>query len=127
MFRFFFSPNTPTGNDDDLTRRRHARRIGDSCVVTVYGQIFPVINWSFGGVLLTADERFFGIGQTVPLTITFRLRKVVMDIDHSARVVRKHRHAVALEFAPLGQTIADAFRKVIDDSVATEFAESQAT
>lgn len=114
-----------TSNDASETQRRYPRRANDRCVIVVHGQIFPVENWSFGGVQLNADERLFGMGQTIDLTLKFKLRNTIVDVAHRANVVRKSNGKVALEFEPLSKTIQRGFQQVIDDAVASEFAISQ--
>ncbi|MBI2233981.1 MAG: PilZ domain-containing protein [Micavibrio aeruginosavorus] len=116
-----------TSNDTDETRRRSPRRGSDRCVAMVYGQTFPVENWSFGGVLLAADERLFGTGQDIDITLKFKLRNTIIDVSHRGHVVRKNNAKVAIEFEPLEKTIRRGFQQVIDDAVASEFATSQAS
>lgn len=114
-----------TSNDIDETRRRSPRRGSDRCVAMVCGQTFPVENWSFGGVLISADERLFGTGQDIDITLKFKLRNTIIDVSHRGHVVRKSNGKVALEFEPLEKTIRRGFQQVIDDAVASEFAISQ--
>ncbi|MCB9996619.1 MAG: PilZ domain-containing protein [Rhodospirillales bacterium] len=113
-------------NDRDLMNRRHPRRDVDRCVVMIHGRTFPVENWSLGGMLLDADERLFGLQQDIDLTVKFKLRNTILDINHKATVVRKSNGKVALQFEVLTQTIARQFQQVIDDYVAGQFASSQA-
>jgi hypothetical protein len=114
-------------NDINLTRRSYPRREADRCICTVQGQTLPVENWSFGGVLLSADERLFGLDQNVAVTIKFRLRNAIKEVSIHGRVLRKSQGRVAVQFEPLTQTIRRNFQQVIDDQVAREFANSQVT
>lgn len=123
---FLASLRSVTSNDIDETRRRSPRRGSDRCVAMVCGQTFPVENWSFGGVLISADERLFGTGQDIDITLKFKLRNTIIDVSHRGHVVRKSNGKVALEFEPLEKTIRRGFQQVIDDAVASEFATSQA-
>lgn len=107
------------------TRRRHPRREVDQCVAVIHGQTFPVENWSMGGLLLTGDERLFGVASDIDLTIKFKLRNAILDIPHKARVIRKNPFKIALEFAPAGRHIRRMFQQVVDDALAREFANSQ--
>lgn len=115
-----------SSNDKNLSRRRHPRRKSDRCVAVICGQAFPVEDWSPGGLLISADERLFGIGKDLEVTVKFKLRNTILDINHRGRVVRKGNYKVALEFEPLPQAIRRAFHQVVDDCVAREFANSQA-
>src|SRR5262245_4931301 len=113
--------------DANIARRRHPRREDDRCVIVICGQAFPVENWSQGGILLNGDERLFSVHQDVDFTIKFKLREKILDVIHTARVVRKNPSKIALEFKPLGQNVVRSFQMVIDDAIARDFANSQAT
>ena len=112
-------------NTTDLTRRRHPRRDSDRCVAAIGGKTHPVENWSFGGVLVHSDDRVFADGQDVAVTLKFKLRNTILDVNLQGQVVRKGNHRVALKFANVGRAIARSFQQVIDDAVAREFANSQ--
>jgi hypothetical protein len=114
-----------SSNDKGFSRRRHPRRGSDRCVAVIFGQSFPVQDWSPGGICITADDRMFGMAQDVELTVKFRLRNTIIDIRHRAKVVRKSSERVAFQFEPLTQTIRRGFQQVIDDQLAREFANSQ--
>jgi len=110
---------------ESVTNRNHLRRTVDRCVAVVHGRTFPVENWGLGGVLISADDRLFGKGQDVEMTVKFRLRNTILDITHKGHVVRKSAGRVAVQFEPLNQFISRQFQQVIDDAVAAEFANSQ--
>lgn len=110
---------------EESTRRGAPRRAVDRCVSVVYGQTFPVENWSFGGILLAGDERMFGLGQALELTLKFKLHNKILDVPVHGHVVRKSAGKIAVKFEPLSQTIKRHFQLVVDDYVAREFAQSQ--
>lgn len=112
-------------NEQFSTRRRFSRRSCDSSVVIINGQIYPVENWSMGGVAINGDTRGFGVNTTVDMIIKFKLSDHVIDLNHTARVVRKNEHRVAFEFEPLTTKVRKGFQTVIDDYVSSRFAESQ--
>jgi hypothetical protein len=122
---FLASLRATTSNDSTETQRRHPRRGNDRCVVVIHGQTFPVENWSFGGVLLGADERLFGTTQDIGITLKFKLRNTILDVPHRGRVIRKTNGKVAIEFEALDKTIRRAFQQVLDDANASDFATSQ--
>lgn len=122
---FLASLRANTSNDASETQRRYPRRANDRCVVVIHGQTFPVENWSFGGLLLNADERLFGAGQDIEVTLKFKLRNTILDVTHRGHVVRKNAGKVAIEFETITQTLRRALQQVIDDAVASEFATSQ--
>ncbi len=113
-------------NDESAeTRRNYVRRQHDRCVCFVNGQIFPVLDWSPGGTLLNGDERTFRVGDEVNVEMKFRVGEDVVELAHRGRIVRKAREKVALQFAPLNESILRGFQRVIDDYAASEFAGSQ--
>lgn len=117
--------NTMDARSESKAKRLHARRNEDRCVSVINGQMHPVENWSSGGLLITADERLFAMDQDCILTLKFKLRDEIMEIDHKAKVVRKSPHKVALQFQPLTKKVQEGFKKVVDDYVSQRFAESQ--
>ena len=126
MFGSLFAGLKADNNNEQFsTRRRFSRRSCDSSVVIIDGQIYPVENWSMGGVAINGDTRTFGVDEIVDMTIKFKLSNTVIDLPHKARVVRKSAHRVAFEFAPLTGKIRKGLQSVVDDYVASKFAESQ--
>ncbi len=105
--------------------RRHARRGDDRCVSIINGQMFPVENWSAGGMLINADDRLFSMDQPCVFTLKFKLQDEIMEIDHEAKIIRKAPGKVALKFKPLNRKVKQGFQKVVDDYVSQRFAESQ--
>jgi hypothetical protein len=119
------------GRKDNTTeppqpRRMYERRNCDTCVTQIDEQVYPVENWSQGGVLLSGDSKFLGQHQVYNLTLKFKLRDRILNITQPARVIRKGGTKTALQFLPLPQDIRNAFHQVIDDWVASNFANSQA-
>lgn len=111
---------------DQHVRRRYARREHDRCVAMIYGQTFPVRDWSLGGVQIAGDERLFGIGGQIEMTLKFKLRNTIIDVPVIGTTVRKGSGRVALAFGELHNQIRRSFQQVIDDCIAAEFANSQA-
>lgn len=107
------------------SRRRFPRRECDKCVTVIGGKTYPVENWSQVGVLIYGDSRPFALNDQIDVMMKFKLRNDIIDIAHKAKVVRKTYDKVAFEFEPLSDQIKKGFQSVIDDYVATEFADSQ--
>lgn len=116
---------TQPKNDQIASKRRYPRRETDKCVSMINGKIYPVENWSMGGVLIQGDSRPFGVDNEIDVVLKFKLRDDMMDIPHRARVVRKSKDKVAFEFLPISDQIKNSFQNVIDDFVAGQFADSQ--
>lgn len=126
ILNFFSALRTRATNAAPASRRAHVRRAADRCVGIISGQTYPVENWSPGGVLLCGDERLFGIGQDLPISLKFKLRGTVVDISHRGQIVRKAPGKIAVALAPLTESLRRSFHQVVDDAVANEFADSQA-
>ncbi len=120
---FTSSPQDDSG--DDATRRRFARRAGDSCVTIIDGKIYPVENWSMGGFMIAADDRLFAVDEPFEVTMKFKLRDTILDVPHMANVVRKSQNRVAMQFQPMTKAIRDSFQQVVDDFVSRSFTDSQ--
>lgn len=108
------------------TRRNYERRAADTCVGQIGEHVYPVENWSQGGVLLSGDNRFLGAQEVYDLTMRFRLRDRVLNVKQQAQVVRQAGTRTAMRFLPLTREVRNAFQSVIDDLVASGFANSQA-
>lgn len=112
-------------NDDQDTRRTNERRESDSCVGIIDGVSYPVHNWSKGGILLTGDDRQFGVNDIKTVTLRFKLADRVVNVLHSGRVLRKGSDKFVIQFAPLTQNIERQFNHIVDDYIAQEFVNSQ--
>lgn len=112
-------------NDDYDRRRASQRRRADACVGMIDGRPYPVENWSEGGVLLAADDRLFSMEEELEVTLKFKLSDRIMDVSSEARIVRKTRGRIGLQFQPLARDISRKFRQVVDDYVTREFVDSQ--
>ncbi len=115
----------PAGDDGKISRRRYTRRNCDRCVSVIAGKAYPVEDWSIGGVLISGDSRLFALDQEYDVTLKFKLRNNLLDVPHKARVVRKNRNKIGMEFAPINDDIRHKFQSVVDDFVAAQFANSQ--
>jgi hypothetical protein len=122
---FFGAMSTAESQESNISRRRNTRRYSDHCVCNIGGQSYPVLNWSIGGVQITADDRLFAIGQELEFSLKFKIRTTIVEVKHTATVVRKSKGSVAFEFAPLNRQTRNDFQNVMDDFMASEFANSQ--
>ena len=120
----FAGLSAENSNQPKNMQRRHTRREGDSCVVIVNGNIYPVQNWSMGGTLIRADERLFGVNDEIPVTLKFKMGDIVRDVSQLARVVRKTRGRIAFQFPALNKNSRHAFQQVIDSYMTSAFADS---
>ncbi len=114
-----------TSNDDTDTRRKHERREADSCVGIVDGVSYPVHNWSKGGILITGDDRQFGVDEVKTVTLRFKLADRIVEVLHKGQILRKSRDKVVIKFAPLTQNIERQFNHIVDDYMTQQFANSQ--
>lgn len=120
--------NNMTGNGDvpmPVSKRKHPRRSCDQCVTVIGERMYPLVDWSMGGIQITGDERLFGVSQQIDIVLKFRTEDRIIDVPHKARVVRKTKNRVAFEFLPLTQNVKRKFQSIIDDFTTREFVESQ--
>lgn len=117
----FLGLGTGSGQEPPQQHRRiFPRRANDLCVSVIDGKLFPVENWSMGGMLLAGDSRLFGVNQTIDITLKFRLREEILDIGQKARIIRKSEDRFALEFANMNDIIKTKLQQVIDDQMMRE-------
>ena len=75
--------------------------------------------------MINADDRMFGVADAFDVTMKFKLRNAILDIPHSATVVRKSHNRVALQFKPMAKAVKAHFQQVVDDALSQGFADSQ--
>lgn len=120
-------PPTPApARRGGTAHRLYERRALDTCVTQIGDDMYPVENWSQGGVLLGGEGKYMGFHQVYDLTLRFKLNDRILNIKHQGRVVRKAGTKTALQFLPLTNEIRRGFQQVIDDMIASGFANSQA-
>ncbi|MDH5722954.1 MAG: PilZ domain-containing protein [Alphaproteobacteria bacterium] len=127
MFGKLFSSSPEVEKEitrQNKSQRTHPRRAGDKCVTLIDGKMYPIENWSNGGMLIAADERLFAIEQDCDVTLKFKLRNEMINIPHKAKVVRKSSNKIGMQFAPINKKIQSEFQKVVDDFVSQRFADS---
>tara|TARA_B100000745_G_scaffold295296_1_gene239230 strand:+ start:227 stop:589 length:363 start_codon:yes stop_codon:yes gene_type:complete len=106
-------------NDDDPSRRRrYVRRDQDVCVLEINGQTYPVKDWSMGGALIETYDKTTNIGDTVDFTIKFKLKDRVLEVPHSAQIVRKNKNYTALRFEALPGETRAVFDDIVKDAIA---------
>ncbi|MCB1530925.1 MAG: PilZ domain-containing protein [Rhodospirillales bacterium] len=113
-------------SDEDKNRRKSPRRKVDSCVGVLDGKTYPIEDWSDGGVLLTGNDKLFGMDENKSITLKFKLSERIVSVQHHGKVIRKAKDKFAIQFDPLTRKIANQFQQVVDDYIAQEFAASQA-
>lgn len=112
---------TVSNDDGPSARRKSERRSQDTCVIVVDGTQYPVVDWSMGGAQIEAQGRQFQPGESVDFTIKFRLSDRVLDVSHSAKILRTSKSRIALEFDQLPGEAQTAFRDVVSDATNQQF------
>ncbi len=112
-------------NEAGQSKRAFERRDCDQCVSVIDGQIYPVRDWSRGGIQIFGNDKSFTVNSEVDVTLKFRLRDDIVEVAHKARVVRKGYERVALQFLPITKQMQKLFQSVVDDYVTGQFADSQ--
>lgn len=95
------------------TRRQFPRRACDFCVAEIDDQLYPVKDWSMGGVLMQADNRKFQDGKTYPLYLKFKLGEDVREVQVHGSIVRRSDSQMAVCFNPLTRDQRADFMDVI--------------
>tara|TARA_R110001592_G_scaffold31482_1_gene110933 strand:+ start:9335 stop:9739 length:405 start_codon:yes stop_codon:yes gene_type:complete len=114
-----------TANDTLAMRRRFQRYEGKKCEIDINGKTYPVENWSEGGILFTNNDRIFVVGLEIQMSIKFKVRNTVLNLDHKGRVIWKGYNKTAVELASSTKQTHQSFQQIIDDHVASEFVHSQ--
>lgn len=110
---------------EQITRRRYTRRKTDQCISLIDGHAYPVEDWGIGGLLISGDDRLFALGREYDVMLKFKLRDNVLEVRHKAKVSRKNKGRIGMEFTPLTEEIRDKLKAVVDDYVARQFVSSQ--
>jgi hypothetical protein len=97
-------------------KRAYKRHETGQCAAIIRGQTFPVMNWSFGGIEITAGDDIFKDGQPVALTLKFKLSKTNLEIVHQGVVIRSHGGKTTIRFDPLKHNVMRGLQQVIDDA-----------
>jgi len=122
LFRNLKADNS---NEEGALRRKYTRRDCDQCVIKIDDKTYPVSDWSLGGFSINADGRNFGVKDAVNMVLKFKLSNRIIDVSHSAKVVRKTQNKVAFQFAPIPRDVRGKLQSVVDDHVTSQFANSQ--
>ena len=117
----FANLRTQSPQEPEITRRQYSRRACDQCVCVIDGSMYPVKNWSMGGVAIEADPRNFNIGDTITTQLKFKTATGIIDISQKAKIVRKTRQSVSMQFDPITAKTRTKFQAVIDDYVSNRF------
>ena len=113
------------GTDGFSSRRQYPRRGCDQCVGFLNGRAHPVLDWSPGGLRMFADPRPIQVGEEMEIELKFHLREQLVNVKHTAKVIRKSNESISFQFMPISNDIRKTFQTVIDDFNAREFAGSQ--
>lgn len=114
-----------SNDNESVSRRRFPRRAIDTCAIKIDDVTYPIQDWSKNGALFSADGRIFEENSVIPITMRFRLSDEVMNVALDARVIRSKKSGVALEFINVTNDVKQAFNRVIDHALATDFSDTQ--
>ena len=93
----------------------YPRRECDKCVAVIDGMLYPVEDWSQGGMLMACDTRLFRMGQEMKTTLKFKLSSGIMDVAGTAKIVRKNDHQIGLQFTGIDTGTQEKMGRVIED------------
>jgi hypothetical protein len=106
-------------------RRSYPRRSCDQCIAEIDGLNYPIEDWSPGGIRLFCDSRTYQVGDTMDLTMKFRLDDRILRVAHNGKIVRKGNDTVSVAFLPAPAEVRHQFQQVMDDFNVRELARSQ--
>jgi len=78
-----------------------------------------VVDWSLGGMQVIGDTRMFSIEDQVNVILKFKLKKNMLNIPHTAKIIRKTNEKLGLQFAPLTNKVRNNLQHVVDDYAKT--------
>ena len=106
--------------------RAHNRFVLPCSVCIIDSTIYPIVDWSMGGVQIVADPRMFSQNQELELILKFKLQDSIVEIPCNGEIVRKATDRLGIKLEPLNQEAHQLSMKVLDSCVVNEFANSQA-
>lgn len=116
MIRSFIS-KMRNAQDKPKTSRTFVRHESAECLADIYGQVFAVLNWSFGGMVIDADDDLFTENQEIPFTLGFNLTKEKLLLRHKGTVTRNENNQAAVKFSdPLPHEFKRGLERVAEDA-----------
>ncbi len=105
--------------------RAHVRLEGNNMVAYVNGVEFPVIDWSYGGVLIDTNN-IPVIGDKVNLTLRLKHGDDIMTVRHVGSFLRKDSRGVVLQLRPINDKLKKQINLMVDAVLTDSFISSQA-
>ena len=106
--------------------RAYNRFVLPCSVCIIDSPIYPIVDWSMGGVQIVADPRMFSQNQELELILKFKLQDSIVEIPCKGEIVSKATDRLGIKLEPLNQEARQLSMKVLDSCVVNEFANSQA-
>ena len=107
MFRSLADKLAPKKPQDHA--RAYERHEKEACVLKIGNQLYPVRDWSEGGVFITADAKMFGLNDEKECLLQFRLPGKIEKIPVHGKVVRKTGQGIALQFENISNEAQEQF------------------
>jgi len=111
-------------NEPMQMQRKHSRRENDYCVAVIGDRTYPVFNWSVGGTMISGDERFFTVNDRTEVLMKFKIGDHIHEISQPARIIRKARGRIAMQFLPLTGSPSKEMQHVLNDCITNQYVES---
>lgn len=84
--------------DEAGARKRRAVRIEGGGTVMIGEDLFPLIDWSTGGIAIASDNQLYRIGDRKKLEIELDLEDYAVNVDIEAEVVNRSSDRTGFEF-----------------------------
>tara|TARA_B100001971_G_C18215398_1_gene553467 strand:- start:1060 stop:1449 length:390 start_codon:yes stop_codon:yes gene_type:complete len=106
------------------TRRRFSRFEDVFSSIRVDGFEYEVKDWSQCGVFFSAVNKDLKVGDKITFTLKFSMPFGLIEIDHSATIVRKTFDGYGAQFTPLTREARENFARVMDGVISRGFEQS---
>ncbi|MEM8552327.1 MAG: PilZ domain-containing protein [Pseudomonadota bacterium] len=102
-------PADPRGDTAGARKRRH-KRIAGGGTVMVGNDLYPLVDWSMGGIAIASDQQRFRVGERKTLELEIDLVDYAVNLDLEADVVNRNAERTGFQFVNLSQTQKELLR-----------------
>ncbi|MEM8854909.1 MAG: PilZ domain-containing protein [Pseudomonadota bacterium] len=105
---------------DDGARNRRARRIEGGGTVIIEGALYPLVDWSAGGIAIASKEQLYRVGDTHKLELEIDLGDYAVNLDLDAEVVNRDSDKTGWRFNDPSDTQRQVLRSLTHAAVSAQ-------
>lgn len=105
---------------DDGARNRRARRIEGGGTVIIEGALYPLVDWSAGGIAIASKEQLYRVGDTHRLELEIDLGDYAVNLDLDAEVVNRDSEKTGWRFNEPSDTQRQVLRSLTHAAVSAQ-------